>query len=162
MIDTASILGPATVTDATGLSLVLPDGTRGMAQLALAVPYTPEVGDRVLVIGQEPDELYVIGVLQGTGKTTLKVPGDLDVEAPNGTIRFSAPTVEIKAEKLNIFTKRILQKAKNVYLWFTGLFEVKSKRMRTQVEETYRLKAERADIRGENEVNINGPSINLG
>lgn len=162
MIDTAAILGPATVSDAESMTLTLADGSDGKAQVALAVPYAPAAGDRVLVIGNDPQDLYIIGVLQGSGRTVLQVPGDLDIAAPNGAIRLAASTVEVRAGRFNVTVDRILQRAKNVYLWVAELFDSRSRRMRTTVEETHHVTAERVHLRGETEVVVNGPSINLG
>jgi len=40
------------------------------ARMAMAVPYVPEAGDEVLVIGSQSAEAYVIGVLAGHGTVT--------------------------------------------------------------------------------------------
>ncbi|AKT43710.1 DUF3540 domain-containing protein [Chondromyces crocatus] len=45
-----------------------------VARLALAAPYHPSVGDRVLVAGAD-DDLYVIGVLQAALPPSLPLPG---------------------------------------------------------------------------------------
>ena len=63
-------LGPATVLELVGDRLRLKRGdVEAWARLALAYPYQPEPGDLVLTIGEE--EIYVIGVLLGRGKTVL-------------------------------------------------------------------------------------------
>ena len=59
------------------------------ARMALAYPYQAAVGDQLLAIGQEED-WYVIGVLQGSGTTTLTVTGDLRIDAPRGSIELNA------------------------------------------------------------------------
>ncbi len=65
--------------------------------IVLACPYEPAIGDRVLDLGQD-GAWNVIGVLQGTGKTTLTVPGDLAIRAPAGAIESSSGrAVKIKS-----------------------------------------------------------------
>jgi hypothetical protein len=72
VIDTM-VFGPATVVS-DDWTVELPDGTRGRAQPAMAVGYEPAAGDRVLVIGSTPEELYAIGVLSGRGRVVLQAP----------------------------------------------------------------------------------------
>ena len=49
------------------------------AQMALAYPYQAAVGDTLLAIGQG-ESWYVIGVIRGTGTSTLTVPGDSRIQ----------------------------------------------------------------------------------
>src|SRR4051794_22414531 len=49
-----------------------PRARPAVARLALASPYRPAEGDRVLVAGG--DDLYVIGVLHSKGPATLPLP----------------------------------------------------------------------------------------
>ena len=75
-------LSPARVlrVDGTRVQLEFPDEFV-WATVALAYPYEPAVNDMVLAIGQG-EAWYVIGVLQGSGKTSLAVPGDLAILRP--------------------------------------------------------------------------------
>src|SRR5208337_4251138 len=96
--------GPARVlqTASDRVQLELPDEFV-WARVALAFPYQLVAGDSVLAIGQD-GEWYVIGVLHGSGPTTLTVPGDLKLQA-RGAIEMTAskgvciksPTVRIAA-----------------------------------------------------------------
>ena len=62
-------LGPATVVEVAGSTpVVVVEGVRRRAEMALAFPYQPEVDDELLVIGQS-GRLYVIGVLHARGAT---------------------------------------------------------------------------------------------
>jgi hypothetical protein len=182
MIDTTTLICPATVTDLAGpngkLGVLLPDGEAANATLALAVPYSPSTGDRVLVLGPDPAELYVVGVLQGRGTTTLDVPGDLHLRAARGAITIAAskgvlveseaqvelraPHIGIHAGKLDLVATRIVQRAKDVYQWVSGLLQTKGKRVRIVVESTYHLRARRTYVKGTNEMNIDGDTINIG
>ena len=65
-------LGPGHVTrvEPHAVEVEIRSGARVAAQMALAFPYAPREGDVLLVIGKD-DEHYVIGVLHGTGQSTL-------------------------------------------------------------------------------------------
>ena len=146
MIETAAILGPATVTSLSGgLSVNLPDGTAGRAQMAMAVTYEPAVGDRLLVIGNDPAELFVIGVVSGRGKIAIR-----------------AEEIELDAGKITVKAERFIQKVQDAYYWVAGLFQVKAKRQRTLVDGTYDLQAGRTYINADAEVAIDGKTIHLG
>lgn len=146
MIETAAILGPATVTSLTrGVRIALPDGTPGRAQMAMAIEYEPAVGDRLLVIGNDPENLYVIGVVSGQGKMVLR-----------------AEEIELDAGKITIRADRFLQKVQDAYHWVAGLFQVKSKRMRQIVEGNHDVQAGRVSVQADAEVAIDGRTIHLG
>lgn len=153
MIETAAILGPATVTSlAGGVRVALADGTAGRAQMAMAVAYEPAVGDRLLVIGNDPSALFVIGVVSGRGKIALRAE-EIELEASQLTIR---------AGKLECFADRVVQKAKDVYHWIEGLFQVRSKRARHLADESHDVQAGRAYIQADAEVVVDGRTIHLG
>ena len=85
-------------------------GERARAQMALSIPYEPAVGDVLLVIGKG-DEHYVIGVLHGSGKTSLSFQGAVDLRATGGPLTLSSdqgvaihgPEMEIQTGKLQVF-----------------------------------------------------------
>ncbi|MCA9422857.1 MAG: DUF3540 domain-containing protein [Nitrospira sp.] len=182
MIQTTNYLGSATVLN-TGMvpghvEVLLPNGDGVSARLALAVPYQPAVGDEVLVIAQETDNLFVIGVLKGSGATTLKVPGDLNIEAPNGAIilsasknmnlkskqilETSAPRIVLRSGRLDVLTGKFVQKVENVYQWVSELCQIKSRRFRTVVDEGFLVKAGRTHLKSNGNCSINGKTIHLG
>ncbi len=172
MIDTTTIFGPATVENVRGkrIAVRLPDGVEAQARLAVAFPYSPACGDRVLVIGQDFEEIYVIGVLEGRGKTVFRVPGDLELEAPDGSItlksgksvEIEAPYTALRAGRLDIVAGRILEKARNVYSWISGLLQVKSRRIRTTAEDSFHIRGGRTTIKARTRVSIDGREIHLG
>src|SRR5262245_56926379 len=94
MLETSVYLGPARVLAPAGkpgyIQVALADDEVLWARLALAVPYSPALGDEVLLICQDLPAAYVIGVLRGGGTTTLRVSGDLKLEAPCGVISIAA------------------------------------------------------------------------
>lgn len=180
--ETAQYLGPAEVITAAGkpgfVELRLFDGETRWARLALALPYTPAVGDEVLFICQQPSDGYIIGVLQGRGVTTFQVPADLTLAAPNGTIRLLAgrsvqvrgtESVDIitkkatlRANRLNILATTLVQRFGSAYTWATGLLQFKSRRMRTVTDEGWMVRADRAHLKTSGNTCINGKTIHLG
>jgi hypothetical protein len=54
-----------------------------VARLALAAPYAPSIGDRVLVIDGE-DEAYVVGVLHAAGPASIALPDGAEVRVEDG------------------------------------------------------------------------------
>jgi len=63
-------------------------GALGVARLALASPYRPAEGDRVLVAEGE-GELYVIGVLHAANPPSLAVPGGGAVTLRDGAVEIA-------------------------------------------------------------------------
>jgi hypothetical protein len=146
--------------------------------MALAFSYRPVEGDEVLVIAHENEKLFVIGLLKGSGHTTLKVPGNLSIEAPNGSVSISskgmmhfesdqvvetvAPRVALRAGRLDIITRQFVQKAENVYHWVSELFQIKTRRFRAVSDESCLVKAKRAHMKSEGDFSIDGKTIHLG
>ncbi|MGH2628224.1 MAG: DUF3540 domain-containing protein [Anaerolineales bacterium] len=163
-MDAASYLGPALVkrVGETEVQVALPDEDLLPVRMAMTLPYRPVAGDQLLVVRLNGDQLYAIGVLEGHGVTSLRVQGDLHLEAPNGAIRLSARHVLVTAGKLEFVARRIIEKAHDVYRWISGLLQLKSNRMRTVVESDYHLKAGGINVKAVSDVNIDGQSINLG
>ena len=99
-------LGPAEVVEVgspTDVRVRLPDGAIATARLALAFTYEPRPADVLLVIGN-PDGHYVIGVLHGTGKTTMAVAGDVEVRVVGTEFNVTstagpAPRVEVSVQR---------------------------------------------------------------
>jgi hypothetical protein len=169
-LETQSYLGPASVLKAEGKRFQLDVGAHYCwAQSALAFPYVPAVGDIVLAIGRD-DQWYVIGVLSGRGTTTLSVPGDLHVQAPRGTIEFSAargirmksPTVKIMAESLELLAKSLFESVTSATRWVQETLQLRVGRLRTRVEHEYDLKAAKIKERADGDVRIDGQKIHLG
>ena len=178
----AQYLGPAEVVTPAGqpnfVEVRLLDGELLWARLALALPYTPAIGDEVLVICQQLADAYVIGVLQGRGVTTLQSPADLTLAAPNGTIRLAAgrgvqvraaESVEIttrkatiRATRLNLLAATLVQRLGSAYTWATGLLQFKSRRTRTVTDEGWLLRADRAHLKTTGNTCINGKTVHLG
>lgn len=169
-LDQGTYLGPARVRCVAGnrVQLEFPDESP-WALLALAYPYQPVAGDIVLAAGQG-ENWYVIGILQGSGKTTLMVPADLELLAPRGRINLLAgkgvqiksPEVEITAGKLELAARRVMEHFTEATRWVRDTWQVRAGRMRIQVEDDYRLKAGRINERADKDVKIDGEKIHLG
>jgi hypothetical protein len=173
MIETSTILGPATITQVEGppghVRVERPSGEAAWARLALAVPYRPVEGDEVLVISSDGEATYVIGVLVGRGVTTLSVPGDLSIESGGRlslkgaqAVDVTAPSMAWRAGRLEIAAHRIVQRARDVLSWVSGLFQSRSRRLRLTAHETAHVKAGRACVTARGDVRIDGRQINLG
>ena len=181
-LETSTYLGPASVSSFNRplgeVRVVLPWGEDCRARLALGWPYSPAKGDEVLVIGQDLEKLYVIGVLRSEGTTRWRVPGSLSIEAPEGGIRLSAgsgielhsreridttaPVVSLRAGCLEIVARRLIEKAGSVYAWVSGLFQLKSRRLRAVTESTVHVKGERVYLKSDKQMHLKGETINLG
>ena len=167
-VATGTCLEPARIVARAGSKWQVALAERlALASLALAIPYEPEPGDLVLVIGTE--ELYVIGVLQGTGKTVLSVGGDLEVRASGrlrlvgGTdVQIASPRVEIRADRLEMAIGTVFERIIDCYRWVKGLSQVTAGRVRTVVQETATLHAARIVERAKKDVSIDGERIRLG
>lgn len=166
----ASHLGPATVTarDGSRLRLLL-DGRPVWATLALAVPYAPRIDDVVLVIGQD-EVFYVIGLLSGSGPTTIEVPGDLDLRAPRGSItlsaargvRLSGDEVALTGRRVQLSGESLVERFGDTYRWVRELVHERLGRLRRVVAGDSHLEAERVVVRARADVHLDGERINLG
>jgi hypothetical protein len=181
IVETAGYLGPARVLAAgeSGYVHVAIGGDDVMwARMAMAIPYTPEAGDEVLVICNQPPQAYVIGVLRGHGTTTLRVPCDLRLEAPQGNVHIaagkaihmrsdvamelSAPLATFRFGRLNLLVTTLVQRLTNAFTWATGLVQSKSGRLRWIAEEGWFVRAGRAHVKAQDNIHIDGKTIHLG
>lgn len=183
-LETSTYLGPARVLQtapgrikielrAGGVSPLdegpLDDSQPAWATSALAFPYRPAIGDIVLAVGSA-GQWYVIGVLKGSGMTTLVVPGDLTVSAPRGRMTFEAadgveirsPEIRMTANRWEIVANAVSERFHEAVRWVRDTFQLRAGRLRTRVDTTYDLQAERIKALAEREVRIDGSSIDLG
>lgn len=164
-------LGPAEVrrVGAHELEIRLPSGEARSARLALAFSYDPQVGDEVLVIGNEHGH-YVIGVLRGRGTSRLTFPSDVELRATEGVVRvvggkgieLEAPEVATRAGRVQVFADSLRQRLGSLYQAVSHTLSVRAGSTHTVVADTSYTQAKRATLLTQNEVNINGKSINLG
>ena len=144
-------------------------GERVRAELALSIPYAPAVGDVLLVIGKG-DEHYVIGVLHGSGTTTLSFQGAVDVRATGGPLTLSSdqgvsiqgPELEIHAGRLQVFAGAVVEKFTSLYQRVRETLNVHAGKTHTIVDDASFLTAKNASIVTEETMSINGDQIHLG
>lgn len=163
-------LGPALVHKAAGrkLEVALPNNLV-WATLALAYPYQPVPEDIVLVISQR-GVVYVIGILEGKGKTSFVAPADMEFLAPRGSIDFVSSTecrlrsrkVTIEANKLEVLADSVFERFVSATQWVKGTIHIRAGRIRTRVNASYDVKAERIVQKADRDVKIDGQKIHLG
>jgi hypothetical protein len=164
-------LGPARVTRVAPheLEVEIRGGERALAGMALAFPYAPAEGDVLLVIGKG-DEHWVIGVIQGTGKTALAFRGGVEISAQGGPLTLTSdqvvairgPEVEVEANKLQMFAGSAVQKFTSLYQRVREAWNVRAGQTRTIVDDASHLTAKSASIVTEETMSINGSEIHLG
>jgi hypothetical protein len=169
-LERGTFVGPAKVLQAANnrVQLEFPDQLP-WATLALAFPYQVSAGDVVLAIGQG-ENWYVIGVIQGIGKTRLIVQGDFEVLAPTGSIRLVAgrgvllksPVIKILGTKVELIARRMFERFTDATRVVKGLFQLRADRIRAEAARDYRVNANRIIERAEDEVIIDGTKIHLG
>lgn len=166
----AQFLGAAQVIRVEGTRLLLSMQDRqAWAASAIGYPYTFQVNDVVLAIGHQ-DDWYVIGVLQGSGKTSLQVPGDLQLIAPHGSIEMVAargismrsPSVRIVAQQLHLAAKRLRERFAQASLCVTEGWQIVAKRLSTRCQQSCRLQAGKIVQQAKGDVKIDGRKIHLG
>ncbi len=164
-------LGPADVVGVEGalVRVQIGQGPVVTAQLALPVPYRAAVGDSLLVIGDEAGH-YVIGVLRGTGRTVLELPGAVDVRAVGGpltlssdqAVRIDAPEVELHAGTLRTIARQAVARFACLKQRVTELLAVHAGQTQTVVDGAHATQAKSSTLLTEDKVTINGRAIHLG
>ena len=164
-------LGPGHVVEAHPHEAVVEirGGERVRAQLALSIPYAPVIGDVLLVIGKGDDH-YVIGVIHGSGTTSLSFQGAVELRASGGPLTLSSdrgiaihgPEVEIHAGKLQVFAGAMVEKLTSLYQRVRGALNVHAGTTHTVVDDASFLTAKNAAIVTEETMSINGDQIHLG
>lgn len=170
-VQAGDYLGPASVVEVADgeVHVELPDGETFIVEPAFVVPYQPALGDVLLVITKGSGR-YAIGVLHGTGKTVLALPGDVEVRAEGGTLRFFGergveifgPELSVHAEKVRVIADSVTQKLGSLVQRVRGLLHVQAREMHTIVDETSITKAKSASVLTEETMTINGKQIHLG
>jgi len=164
-------LGPAEVlgVGAANVEVRLERGDVVTADLALATPYEPAVGDRVLVIG-EGDRSWIIGVLSGTGRTVLDFEGDVELRSRRGTVRLSAAQrVEIEAPEagyqvgtLRVLADSVAFHVSSLTQRVRDLVSVHAGQRREIIDGATSTQAKSSSLVTEEAVKINGKTIHLG
>lgn len=162
-------LSPAEVLRCAGREVQVRLGAEVVwAELALCF-HRPEPGDRVLVASDAASR-WVIGVLDAAAPARLRVPGDLELEAPAGRIRLRAARgVEVetsrfalRADRIETLARTAVHKCADLYQSVRSLFHLRAGRARTLVEGENVQRAEQTYIRSRRETKIDGETIHLG
>jgi hypothetical protein len=163
-------LGPAEVrsTSLPYVAVALADGRCVEAQLALAYPYQPVPGDVALVVGDGAAH-YVIGILRGSGRTVVDLPGDVDFRA-RGKLRFlsdeavaiEAPSISLEAGKLSMLAGAVAQRFRSLRQRVVELASLHAGETHTVVEGSSHAQSKSATILTQEKVSINGREVHLG
>ena len=165
-------LGPARVTAVEGVEITVEIPGRAGSILvapAFVLPYAPAVGDTLLVIGRG-ERHYAIGVLHGTGTTSLSLQGNVALHARDGALSLSGdhgvtirgPELEVEVGKARVVADAVVQKLNSLYQRVSGLLSVRAIEAHTVVEKTSFTKAKNASILTEETVTVNGKQVLLG
>lgn len=164
-------LGPASVLsmEAGGARVRLPSGAVATARLAFSFPYRPAPDDTLLVIGRG-DDWYAIGVLQGSGHTSLTFQGGVEIRAAGGAlelsgdkgVRLSGAEVGIEADTFRVVAGTVVEKLGSLYQRVANLLQVRARSAETLVDEQSITRAKTASILTEETMSINGKQIHLG
>ncbi|HEY4120500.1 MAG TPA: DUF3540 domain-containing protein [Byssovorax sp.] len=168
--DVSDYLGPAEVVavEAHVVLAELPRGGVVRARLALAFPYEPAIGDSLLVIGKG-EAHFVIGVLDGAGKTVLTLPGDAAIRATGELhlsgdkgVRIAGPAVEVEATKLRVVADAVTERFRSAFQRVTEMLQVHAGQSSTLVDDAAYTQAKTAAIVTEGTITINGDEVHLG
>jgi hypothetical protein len=162
--------GPAIVLEShhSSVTVQLP-GKDAHAELAVAYPYEPQPNDLVLALGVPDGDLYVVGVLQGKGRTRFCVAGDVYVEATGrlelrglSGVNIEGQQVSVNADRYQLVARSVVERLGNVCRWAKGAIVTWAGRTRTTVEENATLTAGRIVEKAKRDVVIDGDKIRLG
>ncbi len=162
-------LGPGRVVSLEGQTPTVEfEGTPVRAELALAFPYEPSVGDELLIIGQL-ERHYVIGVLRARGVVSLRFMGDVTIASVGGrldlqgdTVRVRAQNIEFTSRSVKTWTENIVERAKTVYRRVQETLDVHTGETRELCDGTISTRAETLNTCAAGVIAFNGKQIHLG
>lgn len=155
--------------DVGGVQVRLDDGRERPARMALAFPYRPVVGDSLLVIARE-DSAFVIGVLDGSGQTSLELAGDVDLRARGGKLSLTGdrglelrgPAIDIVGDAMRVVVESMSETATSVFQRVRETISVHAGEVRSWVKGDSHQVAHRMSLKTEDTVTINGREVHLG
>jgi hypothetical protein len=155
--------------DASHAAVRLSDLREVWVRLALPLPYEPVPGDQLLVIAHR-DEHYAIGVLEGRGRTSLAIQGDVELRAIGGALRLEgetgleirSPEVQVEASKLTTIASSVTEKFDRLYQRVRGLRTRHSGETHEIVDGTAFQKSRRSTLLADETITVNGKQIKLG
>jgi hypothetical protein len=151
------------------VTVALAGGAEVAATLALALPYAAVPGDVLLVVG-DGAEHFVIGVVDGRGKTSLELRGDVSLRAVGGALDLSGdhgvsirgPLVSLEAGDLRAVARSVVETFTSLFQRVSEALHVHAREQVTIVDEGAYTQAKTAAIQTEDTVTINGKEIHLG
>jgi hypothetical protein len=170
-LDTAPTLGEATVLEVGPADVLvrMPSGATLRARLAFVVPYTPAPGD-VLLTATSSGKAYAIGLLEGAGRTSFELPGDVAVHARGGKLSLSGDQgvsisggeVEILSRSLKLVADAAVSKLGSLVQRVRGSLSEHLGARTTVVDGASTTKAKNVTMLSEDNVVVNGKQIHLG
>ena len=165
-------LGPAVVLETTPqLEVRLEDAASSEVSLtlALAFPYQPQVGDRLLAIGQDHAH-FGIGVLSGAAQSSLEFQGDVDLRAVGGVLnlrgdeglQLEAPTITLRAQVLRTVAESVTETVDTAFRWAKELLSVRAGESRRIVHGEDYSQSERSVTLAKGTVKVDGDQLHLG
>ena len=164
-------LGPAVAEEVSreGVLVRLRDGRVRIAELALAFTYEPVAGDALLTIADD-DGCWVIGVLAGRGRASLRLEGDIDIASDGGSIRLhaargveiDAPEVTVRTRSLRTLADSLVERATTAYRSVREALTTHAGSSHTVVEGTSQTQAGSIGFAAREQVRVNGKAIHLG
>ncbi len=140
------------------------------ARLALFVPYQPSVGDVVLVHGRH-EELYVIGLLEGSPTWAWNAKGRLRIAARNGRLHLhgrdgvsvSGETIRIRArEELNLAATRTHEAFQRLERRVRGSYAVFAHELVDRSDAQWFVRAKRVAVKVNEAMFINSEVVRAG
>jgi hypothetical protein len=164
-------LGPAEVLSVGPgyVEVCLEHGAVARAELALATPYEPAIGDQLLVIG-DADRHWVIGVIRGKGRTVLSFDGDVELRSNDGVLRLASgkrvevesPDVAFHVGTLRTVADSVIEHVSSLTQRVRSLLSVHAGQRREIIDGSTTTQAQSSTLLTEGDVKVNGKAIHLG
>lgn len=148
------------------------------ARQAASCLMSPQVGDRVWLVGDLAHGLYVTAILERaqTGACELRLPPDSVLSVPAGALTVRAPSlrvvageagasfgrVKLVADLLESFADKVSQFARWSQKVVEGPDQVRSRHIDYRADQTLQLQAEHLIANGSKLVKADGEQIHLG
>lgn len=168
-----SRLGPAEVVEAGAAASRVrfaeaPERTV-VAAHAFSLPFTPRLGDTLLVVGAG-DAWFAVGVLAGSRPASLQFPGDVELRAVGGTLTLAsdcvvaieAPKVTLRTGVLRTIARSLVEKAEQVHRWVRGLCTLRAGQSRRTIDGEDQTRCGESVTLAKGVVRIDGDQLHLG
>lgn len=139
------------------------------AALALAAPFAPAAGDRLLVLARDR-QAWAIGVLGAPARLRLELPGDVDIRAVGGTltlrgdqgVEVEGDQVTLRARLLRTFAGTLTERVDTAFRWVKDQLRVQAGESRRVVQGEDLSHCERSVTLARETVKIDGHQIQIG